>query len=291
MAQVVVEEVATSKPLARFVELPQALHGDHPRFAHPVLAWERYRVDRHRNPYLDQAEVQLLLARRAGRPAGRLAAHVPPGGGTEGRFGFWACADDLGVATALVARARTWLAEQGCTTMVGPWSFEPDDEPGALVAGFGSAGTTGRPWRPPFEAELLERLGGTVRSEARTWRLRPPEVVGAEGAAAVLGGPVPGQAGPYADPRLVLEQVAAVPDVSPYLRSSRLRDARALVRRARFGEWEGCTVVRCDGDPAAAVPPLVAAAGAAGYAWVVAPWSPDPGAPPETVHRTYRLEL
>jgi hypothetical protein len=47
--------------------------------------------------------------------------------------------------------------------------------------------------------------------------------------------------------------------------------------------------VRCDGTPEVEVPALVAAAGRAGYSWVVAPWSPDAGARPETVHRRYRL--
>ena len=48
-------------------------------------------------------------------------------------------------------------------------------------------------------------------------------------------------------------------------------------------------MVRIDDDPAAAVPALLTAAAAAGYESVIAPWSPDPDTPPETVHRTYRL--
>jgi hypothetical protein len=47
-------------------------------------------------------------------------------------------------------------------------------------------------------------------------------------------------------------------------------------------------VVRCTDDPALAVPALCRAAAGAGYRWVIAPWSPDLDAPPETVHRTYR---
>ena len=287
MAAVVVEEVARGKPLARFVELPQALHGRDARFSPPVLAWERYRVDHYRNPYLDDGEVQLFLARRGGRPAGRVAAHVPAEGSTEGRFGFWATVDDERVAAALIEAAGAWLAERGCTSMRGPWSFAPEDEPGALVDGFDVPGTTGRPWRPSFEAAVLEALGGVVLDEQRTWRVLPGQV----GGTPVPGGPVPAQAGPYADPRLVLESIAAVPDLSDHLRTTGLRGAWELARRARRGEWQGCTVVRCSGDPADAVPALVTAAARAGYAWVVAPWSPDPDAPAETTHRTYELPV
>jgi hypothetical protein len=288
MAIVSVEEVRGGKGLARFTEVPQALHGADPRFAPPVTAWERYRLSRYRNPYLRDAEVALLLARRGGQPAGRIAAHVPDAG-EEGRFGFWACPDDLEVATALIDAAREWLADQGCTTMTGPWSFEPHDEPGVLVEGHDAPGTTGRPWRPGFEARILEAALGSPEAveEARTWRLPTTE------AEPVLppGGPSPGQAGAYADPRIALEGIAAVPDVSDALRTTGLRSAWSVARRARERGWEGCTVVRCDLDPAVAVPSLLGAAGRAGYRWAVVPWSADPAAAPETVHRTYRVEL
>jgi hypothetical protein len=281
---VTVDEVVRGKALVRFTELPQALHGEHPCFAPPVLAWERYRVSLRRNPYFDEGDAVLLLARRAGRPAGRIAAHVPwPGG--EGRFGFWASIDDATVAAALVEAAKGWLEEQGCRSMVGPSSFEPEDEPGLLASGFEIPGTTGRPWQPASATRLLVELGFEVAGESATWRLAASEL-GPERAPV---GDLPGQAGTYADPRLVLEGVAAVPDLSGALRTSGLGAAWGLARRAREGAWEGCTVVRCDDDPALAVPALVAAAGRAGYSWVVAPWSPDPGAPPESVHRTYRL--
>ncbi len=281
---VTVDEVARGKALTRFVELPQALHGADPHFAPPVLAWERYRLDHRRNPYFDRGDAALFLAWRGGRPAGRIAAHLPEPG-AAGRFGFWSTVDSRAVAAALVDAAQTWLAEAGCRSMTGPWSFDPDDEPGALVAGFDAGGTTGRPWRPAWEARLLEEdMGFEVVDEHATWRLPTTEV----GPERVAGGATPGQAGAYADPRLVLDGIAAVPDLSGTLRTSGLRAAWRVARRAREGDWEGCTVVRCGAAPELAVPALRAAAGRAGYAWVVAPWSPDRAAPPETVHRTYR---
>ena len=292
MASVVVEEVGRGKDRTRFVELPQLLHGTDPRFAPLVLTWERYRVDVHRNPYLDRADAALFLARRAGRLVGRIAAHLPEEGAgegaEEGRFGFWAVADDdRGLGDALLGAAAGWLAERGCRAMQGPWSFEPGDEPGQLAEGFAAPGTTGRPWRPEWELGLLEAAGGEVAAEARTWRV-PTADLGRE---PVAGGDRPGQAGPHVDPRLVLGAVAAVPDLSEHLRTSGLRGAWALARRVRQGDFEGCTVVRCAGDPATLVPDLLTAAARAGYAWVVSPWAPDPGAAPETVHRTYRFDL
>lgn len=249
------------------------------------MAWERYRLDTRRNAYFERGDAVYLLARRLGQPAGRVVAHVPEPG-AEGRFGFWTVIDDLAVATALVDVAQAWLRDQGCTSMTGPWSFEADDEPGVQADGYGAPGVTGRPWHPPHEARLLAELGFEPVTDQPTWRLP------ADGGGAGLppSGAVPGQAGPYADRRLVLDGVAAVPDVAGALRQSGLRSAWSLAKRARRADWDTCTVVRCTVDAAVGVPAVQAAAHAAGYRQVIAPWSPDPGAEPETVHRLYRRQ-
>jgi hypothetical protein len=278
-----IEEVSGGKALARFVELPHALAGRDPRFAPLVLAWERYRLDPRRNPYFDDGEAALFLARRAGRPVGRIAAHVASPG-ASGAFGFWWVDDDPDVAAALVAEAERWLTDQGTTSMTGPWSFTPDQEAGVQVAGHDGRGVTGRPWHPPHLARLLEQLGFEAVEDHPTWRLTTTEI----GPDLAREGDAPGHAGAYADERLALPGIAAVPDVSDALRAGGLRAAWSLARRARARTWETCTVVRCTTDPAVAAPALQAAAGRAGYRWVVAPWTPDPAAEPEAIHRIYR---
>ncbi|MDP1820009.1 MAG: hypothetical protein Q8K58_08990 [Acidimicrobiales bacterium] len=298
-SQVSVEEVTGGKPLVRFIDLPQSLYGGDPRWAPPVRAWERYRLDARRNPFFDAGEAVYLLARSLGRPAGRITAHVAEPGG-EGRFGFWATVDEPAVVTPLVDAAQAWLVEQGCTSMTGPWSFEPDDEPGLLVAGYEAAGLTGRPWHPPHLAQCLEAAGLHPVADHPTWRhhlepVHPSQLVEevqqercTTSTSSGGGGGLPGQAGPYVDRRIVLDGIAAVPDIADALRTSGLRSAWGLARRARTADWDTCTVVRCDGDPARLVPSLLDAAAAAGYRTVIAPWSADPAAPPEAVHRTYR---
>lgn len=281
---VVVEEVAGGKALARFTELPQALHGGDHRFAPLVMAWERYRLDARRNPYFERGDGRFFLARRMGRPVGRITAHVDEPDG-PGRFGFWWVDDDADVAAALVQAAQAWLASQGCSSMTGPWSFTPAEEAGAQVAGHEVPGVTGRPWHPPHLAVHLEALGFTAVADHPTWRLPTT----GDGPVWPEAGDRPGQAGAYADPRLVLEGISAVPDVAEALRTTGLRGAWRLARTAKEAAWEVATVVRCEVDPAAAVPALCAAAGRAGYRWLVSPWSPDASAAPEAVHREYRL--
>lgn len=283
---VAVEEVTRGKALARFADLPVVLHGDDPRFAWPVLAWERYRLDPHRNPYFDRGDGAYFLARRRGRPAGRIAAHVDEPGGS-GRFGFWCVDDDADVARALVDAAAEWLGDHGCEAMEGPLSFTGEEEEGVLVAGFDAPGTTGNPWHPPSQSSHLEALGFEIARDVPRWRLAAEEL-GVERAAC---GDPPGHAGKRADPRLVLEGIAAVPDVSTALRGASLRGAWRLARRVRDASWSTATIVRVDDDLSRAVPALLTAAARAGYESVVSPWSPDPGAEPETVHRVYSRRL
>lgn len=286
-----VEEVGDRGTRRRFLELPHTLHGADPRFAPLVLAWERWRVDRFRNPVLEEGELALFLARRDGRPIGRVGVLLPWPAAREGAFGLWWCDDDTEAATALLAEARGWLAERGATTMVGPWSPTAEQEAGVLVAGHEAPGLTGRPWHPPHLARLLEAAGAEPAGERRWWRhpLAPP-----------LGAPAPpvrrrpteavDPAGPWTDPRLHLPGARAVPDVSELLRAGGWRGLRAAARAARAGTWSVATVVGDPASAAAADAALTDAASAAGYRWLVAPW-PRGDQPPEAVHRWYRLTV
>jgi len=80
----------------------------------------------------------------------------------------------------------------------------------------------------------------------------------------------------------VLSDIAAVPDLTP-ARGAPME----LARRSRRNDWEGCTVVRVDGDASVLVPRMRAVAAACGYRWMVAPWHEDPPPPPETIHARF----
>ncbi len=282
---VTVEEVHGRVAFRRFVELPYALHRREPRWAPTLAAVERWRLDPARNPFFERGDAIYLLARRGGRVAGRITAHVADRDGSErGWFGFYCVDDDGAVAAALVDRARDWVRERGATTITGPVSFTVDDEAGVLAEGFEVSGLTGRPWHPPWSAAHLEAAGLHPDTDRPTWRLDAARTA-AGTSPPRAGGPLPPHAGRYADPALVVHggSVAAVPDVSGPLRDGPLALARAVRRHA----ITVCTVVRVAGDPAEAVPSLCAAADGAGYRWVVSPWAPAGSGPPEAVHGLY----
>lgn len=282
MAVVTVEQVKGRAAFKRFVELPYLLFRDESRWSPPLASYERSRLDPH-NRFFDTGDGEYFLARRGGVVAGRVTAHVAARGDRDGWFGFFDIVDDRDVAGALVGRASEWLRAHGCTSMTGPASFTAADDRGVLVDGFDAAGATGRPWHPPWYGQLLAGAGLGRTTASHTWRLRSGG--NAHHAQPVERPKVP-MVGRFVDHRIVLPGVTAVPDLTPARGS-----AIALARMARRTEWRVCTVVAVDGDPAVLVPQVQAAAGDAGYEWVISPWSPDAAAPPETTHARFTVGL
>jgi hypothetical protein len=229
----------------------------------------------------------------------RLAVHVRRGD-DDGRFGFFATEDlsDVEAAATLLQTATDWLAERGRVTMTGPLSWTADQEAGVLVAGHDLPPVTGRAWSPPCLALLLETAGLSPLEEMRSFRLPAKPVAGA---LPLTPAPlvVPKELAPYADPALLLtgpddNSIVAVPDVVGGLAEDKSRGAWALARKARTRAWEGCVVLALDGPEDVLIPGLCAAAGRAGYSWVLSPWAPENSATPGSqvmIHRLYRREV
>ena len=279
---VTVEEVTGRAAYKRFVEFPYLTFQDEPRWSPPLASYERKRLDPH-NPFFDAGDGEYFLARRAGVVAGRITAHVAQRGDPDGWFGFFDAIDDADVAVALVERAADWLRAHGCTTMTGPASFTPEDDPGVLVEGFDVPGTTGRPWQPVWYAGHLGAAGLTPSTPRPSWRLRPD---GGPSLVFAVAKPRVPMVGRFVDPRIVLPGITAVPDLTPARGA-----AMTLARMAKRREWTTCTIVAVDGDASELVPRLGVAAGAAGYESVISPWSPDRSVPPETTHARFTTSL
>ena len=310
MDPVTLEEVGKGLPRRDFADLALALYADHPG-ASWLLSGQRRRLLGVAPP---AGEASLLLARRGGRPIARLSAHCQVDG--EGCFGFLAVEGpaDGDAVVALLAAAAEWLAGHGASAIIGPLSWSAAEEAGVLVEGNDLPAVTGRAWTPAWYGDLLEAAGLTVAEELCTYRLaavafEAPDLVRADLV-------VPFDVGRFADPALLLADplsggsIVAVPDLAGGLDVGLVREARggrrsawSMARQARRRDWNGCVVTALDGPPSVLIAGLRAAAGRAGYQWVLSPWAPgasgdggeaaagDGGEAPVMRHRLYRGDL
>jgi hypothetical protein len=171
-----VEPVSGRRDLDAFVKLPFALHGEGTPWVAPLISERKRFLARDKNPFFEHAEAEYLLARRDGRPVGRVSAHVDRRwdeyqGGNDGWFGFFEVEDDAEAAHALLDAAAGWLRERGRERMLGPADFTTNDECGLLVEGFEHRPMILQPWHPPHYREHVEAWGMTKAMDLLMWRL------------------------------------------------------------------------------------------------------------------------
>jgi GNAT superfamily N-acetyltransferase len=160
-----IRPVATSADRRRFLRLPWSIYpGRYPAWVPPLLREERQRIDPERSPFFEHGTVELLLAWRAGRPVGRIAAienrlHNEFHGDRVGFFGLFESVDDPEVAGALLDAAAAWLRGRGLERMRGPVNFSTNDEAGLLVENFDDPPCILMTYNPPYYAGLLEGWG------------------------------------------------------------------------------------------------------------------------------------
>ncbi|MXP40658.1 N-acetyltransferase [Altererythrobacter soli] len=144
MSAVTVVPVAGKSDLNAFVDVAYRLNKDDPNWVPPLRSEVVELLTPGKNPFHDHARVQYFLARRDGRPVGRISAQIdelalaqPPEQGMGPGTGNWGLfeAEDEDVARALIAAAEDWLRGQGMTRVLAPISLSIWEEPGLLVKG------------------------------------------------------------------------------------------------------------------------------------------------------------
>jgi GNAT superfamily N-acetyltransferase len=164
VAQVEIVAVQDRQSSHEFLEFPYAHYRGDPCWVPPLRVSQKILFDPHRHPFHRHAEMQRFLARRGGRPVGRVAAIQDPNydrfhGEPFGFFGFFESVNDQEVADALLGAAREWLTGRGARTILGPVNPSTNYECGLLVEGFDSSPFVMMTYNPPWYAGLLERAG------------------------------------------------------------------------------------------------------------------------------------
>lgn len=142
--EIVIEPVSGKRGRAAFVDLGRAFAAREPHSVPQLRAEQIELIDPDKNPFFGHGRAEFFIAMRAGKPVGRISAHIDElalqmpaeqgfGPGT-GMFGYFD-AEDEAAAHALLAAAENWLREQMMTRVLGPISLSIWEEPGLLVRG------------------------------------------------------------------------------------------------------------------------------------------------------------
>ncbi|HEY2005648.1 MAG TPA: GNAT family N-acetyltransferase [Solirubrobacteraceae bacterium] len=170
-----VKPVQGFRDLRQFVELPFRLHVGTPWI--PPLKLERYQfLTRKLNAFFKHGEAEYFLARRNGKVVGRITAQIDSAYNefhhtNTGMFGFLEFEEDVEIVRALVSAAEQWLRDRGCDQMLGPMSFQINDEAGVLFDGFAREPLIREPWNPPYYVSLCEQAGLTKAMDLYGWGL------------------------------------------------------------------------------------------------------------------------
>ncbi|HTE38132.1 MAG TPA: dATP pyrophosphohydrolase [Reyranella sp.] len=163
-SDIVVTPVEGKADLKAFIQLPVRLFAGHKGYT-PHLNVERQEAySPQKNPLFQHVEVQLFVARRAGRVVGRISAQVDRAyleryADDTGHFGSLVSEDDPAIFSALFAAAENWLRQKGMKRSTGPFSLSVNEEVGLLVSGFDSTPMLMVPYDPPYSGARVEANG------------------------------------------------------------------------------------------------------------------------------------
>ncbi|TMM01653.1 MAG: hypothetical protein E6G10_12370 [Actinobacteria bacterium] len=171
-----IRPVARRRDVRAFVDLPFRLYGTATPWVPPLKVERRLYLNRRLNPFFRHGEAELFLAERAGRPVGRISAHVDRAFNDYhaerwGWFGFLEVADDAEALAGLLDAGERWLRDRGCERMVGPADFTLNDGCGILVDGFERPPIIRQNWNEPYLPALCEGVGLEKAMDVFFWHL------------------------------------------------------------------------------------------------------------------------
>lgn len=162
MIQIV--EVNNTERLRDFIRLPHQIYAKDRNWVAPLNFERQEFFNPKKNPFFKVGEMQLFLALRDGKEAGRISAQIHQGHlnqykDSAGFFGFFESVEDPLVAVRLVEAAQGWLKEKGMKIMRGPFNFTMNDEVGILIDGFDTPPSILMNHNLPYYASLMEVAG------------------------------------------------------------------------------------------------------------------------------------
>ena len=171
---ITLRRVGAGASVGEFMQVPHVTQGHDPYWIAPVALIEGPRLNPKSNPWFQHGEAVLFIAERDNKPVGRISAQVDQNhlkiyNDATGFFGFFESIEDQSVADALFKAASDWLREKGMKRVVGPFSFNINDESGLLIDGFNCPPRVAMGHAHPYYQGLVEAAGFTKVVDMRAY--------------------------------------------------------------------------------------------------------------------------
>ena len=155
--------VTSKRLLKAFIKVPWPIYRDD-RAWRPPLVMERLMAFSPKQPVFDHLEWQAWIARRDGRPVGRITAqidalHQAQHGEGTGFFGLIEGEDDPSLFGALFETAEDWLRQRGMNRIIGPINLNINQEIGLLTEGYDTPPYFMMGHARPYYSQRIEGLG------------------------------------------------------------------------------------------------------------------------------------
>ena len=125
MSSISIHEVISKKDFKEFVKFQIQLYKGNPYFVPPIIADEVSNFDASVNPVFEIASARLFMAKKNGKPVGRIAAiinsyEVEKQNIKKMRFGWYDTIDDLEVSKKLLEKVEEIGKENKLEYIEGP---------------------------------------------------------------------------------------------------------------------------------------------------------------------------
>ncbi len=186
MSQIKIRELSLSKKdINEFIDVMWKIYDQKkfPQWVPPLRMSVYENLDTVKNPFYKRATIQLFIAEKDGKIAGRIAAvenkaHNEFHNDKVGFYGFFECIEDQEVANQLFDVASKWLKARGLSSMQGPMNPSTNHECGLLVRGQSQHPTIMTTWNPKYYEELHDKYGLTKAKDLVAYIIAKEKNVG-----------------------------------------------------------------------------------------------------------------
>ena len=175
-----IEEVQNKSDLKDWIGFQLDHYKDNKFFIPQMWMDELKLYNPKKNPVFKVAKMKQFLARREGKPVGRISGIIhsleeKKLGVKRGRFGWFESINDQKVSNALLDKVKQWLIEEKCIEMTGPHGFTDLDAEGLLIDGFEEMPTISGSYNYPYYASLIEDYGFRKEVDYIEYRTKFPD--------------------------------------------------------------------------------------------------------------------